>query len=58
MKVDLAQSEAIFQIQNEAQGLDPQPWATNWHCARAKKMRPLMDPVPRLTLKGKRPFER
>lgn len=53
---DLKEVVAIFQIQNEAQGLDPQPWATNWHCARAKKMRPLMDPEIYIGTGGGRTF--
>eukprot|EP00438_Fugacium_kawagutii_P005960 Skav206625 [mRNA] locus=scaffold2321:35473:40279:- [translate_table: standard] len=35
-------------VQNEAQGLDPEPWATNWHCGRAKVMKKFIkDPAPR-----------
>eukprot|EP00438_Fugacium_kawagutii_P021253 Skav207774 [mRNA] locus=scaffold2087:211277:213029:- [translate_table: standard] len=53
---DLKEVVAIFQIQNEAQGLDPQPWATHWHCDRAKVMRPLMDPEIFIGTGGGRTF--
>jgi len=38
-------AEAMFEIQNEAQGLNPEPWVTHWHCDRAKVLRSLIDSV-------------
>lgn len=35
----------MFEIQNEAQGLNPEPWVTHWHCDRAKVLRSLTDSV-------------
>jgi len=40
---DLKDVVAMFEIQNEAQGLNPEPWVTHWHCDRAKVLRSLID---------------
>lgn len=54
---ELKEVVAMFEVQNEAHGFDPLPWPNNWHCDRAKVMRPLMDPAIFIGTGGGRTFK-